>query len=146
MVKRRRVPTKGADEAPKEEDPLQWSRGQRKRRVRKEALIRKQQFAAEQVRAKHMKEAELKDKKNALANLQSLRGSLKLDLQEEGSKKSRPKKIHKLAAKPKTRAAQHKQNLREVLQYKSVLSFEPFQQNPLAAIQQHLRNTQGPTA
>lgn len=42
MVKRRRVPTKGADEAPKEEDPLQWSRGQRKRRVRKEALSREE--------------------------------------------------------------------------------------------------------
>ncbi|KAF4693900.1 hypothetical protein FOZ60_009643 [Perkinsus olseni] len=105
--------------------------------------VRKKQFAAEQVRAKHMKDAEAKDKRNVLANLQALRGSLKLDLQEDESKAHKPRKVHKLAAKPKTRAALHKQNLREVLQYKSVLSFEPFQQNPLAAIQQHLRNTQG---
>ncbi|KAF4754388.1 hypothetical protein FOZ63_026666 [Perkinsus olseni] len=143
MVKRRKAPTKSAAEETNEEDPSLWSRGQRKRRVRKEALIRKKQFAAEQVRAKHMKDAEAKDKRNVLANLQALRGSLKLDLQEDESKAHKPRKIHKLAAKPKTRAALHKQNLREVLQYKSVLSFEPFQQNPLAAIQQHLRNTQG---
>ncbi|KAF4673469.1 hypothetical protein FOL47_010521 [Perkinsus chesapeaki] len=120
MVKRRKVPTKEPEE-PKEEDPSQWSRGQRKRRVRKEALIRKKQFAAEQVRAKHMKEAEAKDKRNVLANLQALRGSLKLDLQDDNAKDRKHKKLRKLAAKPKSRAAQHKQNLREVLQYKSIL-------------------------
>eukprot|EP00929_Paragymnodinium_shiwhaense_P053074 TRINITY_DN26571_c1_g1_i1.p1 TRINITY_DN26571_c1_g1~~TRINITY_DN26571_c1_g1_i1.p1 ORF type:complete len:212 (+),score=90.99 TRINITY_DN26571_c1_g1_i1:78-713(+) len=117
-------------EAEEEGDDTQAgaSRGQRKRQKRREGFMRKFEFV------NFVQKQEEVRRNGGLGDLSSLAGTLK-EAMEEGSRQRAG------SVKRMTRKAEAAATEREIAQYQGVLGVGAFQQDPLGALEQHLRNS-----
>jgi hypothetical protein len=124
------TPEKPEAEEPEEDDegadgilvPQGLSRGQRKRWLQRERYLRKFDFVQFQLRQKEL--AESLDLNSLAADLPS---------GEAGETPSTAPKV--------TRAKISKTKEKEIGSFEKVLAFQPFKENPFAAIREHLTNT-----
>eukprot|EP00743_Colponemidia_sp_Colp-15_P005883 GILK01006324.1.p1 GENE.GILK01006324.1~~GILK01006324.1.p1 ORF type:complete len:169 (-),score=32.43 GILK01006324.1:615-1121(-) len=113
------------------------TRGQRRRRERRDRFLKKLDFAS--YVQNMQQQSTLKKTKKPLGDLSSLTTSLSdLNAEFEKAKQEKQKKLQ-----PKGLSQKRKQHilLREVQQFQSVLSHPVFQSNPFGAIREHLNNT-----
>jgi hypothetical protein len=102
--------------------PQGLSRGQRKRWLQRERYLRKFDFVQFQLRQKELAES--------------------LDLNALAADLPSAEAAETAATAPKvTRAKISKTKEKEIGSFEKVLAFQPFKENPLAAIREHLTNT-----
>mmetsp|Transcript_118498 Transcript_118498/g.369073 ORF Transcript_118498/g.369073 Transcript_118498/m.369073 type:complete len:217 (-) Transcript_118498:99-749(-) len=123
-----------AEAAKADAGPLKISRGQRKRRERREGFLRKFEFVNSAVR----QEERAKDG-GALGDLDSLAAAAEEAAREE--KATAPEAGEGKKKRPMSRRAQALATEREMSQYQQVIKVEAFQKDPLGALEQHLRNS-----
>mmetsp|Transcript_45108 Transcript_45108/g.79374 ORF Transcript_45108/g.79374 Transcript_45108/m.79374 type:complete len:190 (-) Transcript_45108:85-654(-) len=104
------------------------SRGQRKRQKRRENFMRKFEFV------NFVQKQEQARRDGGLANLGEMAGSLDEVLAAGAQQQSS-------ASRPLSRKAKTASDEREMAQYSGVLGYQAFKQDPLGALEQHLRNS-----
>mmetsp|Transcript_90651 Transcript_90651/g.252122 ORF Transcript_90651/g.252122 Transcript_90651/m.252122 type:complete len:213 (-) Transcript_90651:282-920(-) len=128
-------PSGGAGEEAEEavdERPLALSRGQRKRRAKREGFIRNFEFVNSSLQQDQQRQ------EGALADLASLAEAADEAGQEgDGAPEADPGKVKR----PMSRRAQTLAAEREMNQYQQVIKVDAFQKDPLGALEQHLRNS-----
>lgn len=119
-----------AEDPDAEEDETEHpaSRGQRKRLKRRENFMRKFEFV------NFVRNQEEKEQKGALGDLGGLASTLDEALQEGSSKRAESKR--RMGRKGQAAA-----NEREMAQFQGVLGVAAFQEDPLGALEQHVRNS-----
>mmetsp|Transcript_19406 Transcript_19406/g.58450 ORF Transcript_19406/g.58450 Transcript_19406/m.58450 type:complete len:215 (+) Transcript_19406:79-723(+) len=122
-----------ADGAEADDGPLKVSRGQRKRRERREGFLRKFEFVSSAVRQDSAKGG------GALSDLDGLAAAAEEAAKEVGA--AAPEADVGKKKRPMSRRAQALATEREINQYQQVMKVEAFQKDPLSALEQHLKNS-----